>query len=58
MREFSRTLTHLSGDVQQQIGQMLDQIRRMQEETEDMFRELETRVERMGDKLAQVLEEG
>ena len=23
MREFSRTLTHLSGDVQQQIGQML-----------------------------------
>lgn len=58
MREYSRTLGKLNGDAQEQIDQIISQIRRMQEETEDMFRELENQMQRIAERLDQMMEVG
>lgn len=56
MNGFSRTLGQLDGDVQAQINQILDQLRRVQEETEDMVRTLSEQVRSLGEKINQTTE--
>lgn len=58
MREFSKTLSKLNGDAQDQINELLAQLRLVQEETEDMIRELSQTIERIGEKLDEIAREG
>lgn len=58
MREFSKTLSRLNGDAQDQINELLAQLRLVQEETEDMIRELSQTIERIGEKLDEIAREG
>lgn len=56
MKEFSRFLSKLDGDVQEQINQILSQLRTIQEETEDMVRELDSRITRIAEQGNQMTE--
>lgn len=58
MREFSKTLSKLNGDAQDQINELLAQLRLVQEETEDMIRDLSQTIERIGEKLDEIAREG
>ena len=58
MREFSKTLSRLNGDAQDQINELLAQLRLVQEETEDMLRELSQTIERIGEKLDEIAMDG
>ena len=58
MREFSKTLSRLNGDAQDQINELLAQLRLVQEETEDMIRELSQTIESIGEKLDEIAREG
>lgn len=58
MREFSKTLSKLNGDAQDQINELLAQLRLVQEETEDMIRDLRQTIERIGEKLDEIAREG
>ena len=58
MREFSKTLSRLNGDAQDQINELLAQLRLVQEETEDMIRDLSQTIERIGEKLDEIAREG
>lgn len=58
MREFSKTLSKLNGDAQDQINELLAQLRLVQEETEDMIRDLSQTIERIGKKLDEIAREG
>lgn len=56
MNGFSRTLGQLDGDVQTQIDQILSQLRRVQEEAEDMIRTLSEQVRALAEKVDQKTE--
>lgn len=49
---FSRTLLTLEGGTEQQVKQLRNQVQLVQEETEDMIRDLGKRIEALEKRLA------
>lgn len=53
---FSRVLGQLQGTEQEQIKQLRDQLQRVQEETEDMIRDLNKTIQNLQQQIAQMKE--